>query len=210
MEQDKGKEWYEKSCDPFRSAHWAKYWLEEAGGGLVFVFDPNGDNAFRMGGNSKNANAIWLLNWLEALGRAKATGGRVIQIIVPGGKDNPSGLSKMQEAEALMASMWGVEVVKLDCREVKGCAGMEHFEKMAGWKELMAIGQEAALEVKQAEADATFAEIDTDGDGFITRAEVIVYITKQGGTEEQANGTFDELDTDKDGKLTKEEFRAAF
>ena len=63
---------------------------------------------------------------------------------------------------------------------------------------------------RQAEADAMFAEIDTDGDGFLTREEVIVYITKQGGTEEQASGTFDQLDTDKDGKLTKEEFRKAF
>ena len=43
-----------------------------------------------------------------------------------------------------------------------------------------------------------FAEIDTDGDGFLTREEVIAYITKQGGTEEQANGTFDQLDTDKE------------
>ena len=39
----------------------------ERGTGVVFVFDPNGDNAFLMGGNSKNANAIWLLNWLKAL-----------------------------------------------------------------------------------------------------------------------------------------------
>ena len=134
-----------QSCDPFASAHEAKLNLEKAGGGLIFVFDPNGDNAFLMGGNSKNANAIWLLNWLKALGRAKATGGRVIQIIVPGGKDvtedNPEGLSHMQKAEALMASMWGVEVVKLDCREVKGDPRLllGHFEKMAGWKELEAL-----------------------------------------------------------------------
>ena len=144
MEQDKGKEWSSwsdptLSCDPFRTAHQAKYWLEEGADGLVFVFDPNGDNAFLMGGNSKNANAIWLLNWLKALARAKATGGRVIQIIVPGGPNNPSGLSKMQEAEALMASMWGVEVVKLDCREVKVCASKRHFDKMAGWAELTAL-----------------------------------------------------------------------
>ena len=61
-----------------------------------------------------------------------------------------------------------------------------------------------------AQADAMFAEIDTDDDGFLTREEVIVYITKQGGTEEQANGTFDQLDTDKDGKVSKAELRAAF
>ena len=81
----------------------------------------------------------WLLNWLKALQRAKETGGRVIQIIVPGGPNNPGGLSKMQEAEALMASMWGVEVVKLDCREVKGYADYIKFEKMAGWKDLEAL-----------------------------------------------------------------------
>ena len=157
------------------------------------------------------------LNWLEALQRAKETGGRVIQIIVPGGKDvtddNPEGLSHMQKAEALMASMWGVEVVKLDCREVKGYAGPKpgmsgdgEFEKMAGWAELKAIGQQAALEAVQAEADATFAEIDTDGDGLLTREEYVAYhTTKEGFTEEVANAEFDQLDTDKDGKLTKEE-----
>ena len=53
--------------------------------------------------------------------------------------DNPEGLSHMQKAEALMASMWGVEVVKLDCREVEGCAGSMAFEKMAGWAELKAL-----------------------------------------------------------------------
>ena len=53
--------------------------------------------------------------------------------------DNPEGLSHMQKAEALMASMWGVEVVKLDCREVKTFAGEGDFAKMAGWAELMAL-----------------------------------------------------------------------
>ena len=142
MERDKGKQ-SGKSCDPFFSAHHAKERLEKFGDGIVFVFDPNGDNAFLMGGNSKNANAIWLLNWLKALQRAKETGGRVIQIIVPGGKDvtedNPEGLSHMQKAEALMASMWGVEVVKLDCRELKDYAYKGELEEMAGWAELMAL-----------------------------------------------------------------------
>ena len=139
MERDKGKEPGEQSCDPFMSAHNAKYYLEDGTDGIVFVFDPNGDNAFLMGGNSKSANAIWLLNWLKALARAKATGGCVIQIIVPGGPNNPSGLSHMQKAEALMASMWGVEVVKLDCREVKSAASLNAFKTMAGWAELEAL-----------------------------------------------------------------------
>ena len=141
MEQDKGKEPKEQSCDPFMSAHYAKVYLENLSSkGIVFVFNPNGDNAFLMGGNSKSANAIWLLNWLKALARAKATGGCVIQIIVPGGPNNPSGLSHMQKAEALMASMWGVEVVKLDCiREVKWYAGESDFKEMAGWAELEAL-----------------------------------------------------------------------
>ena len=120
----------------------------------------------------------------------------------------------MQKAEALMASMWGVEVVKLDCREVKGYADKRHFEEMAGWAELMRLEdpnwQSPRQAAAKAEAYAKFAKIDTDGDGFLTREEVIVYITKQGGTEEQANGTFDQLDTDKDGKVSKAELRAAF
>ena len=61
-----------------------------------------------------------------------------------------------------------------------------------------------------AQADNMFAEIDTDGDGFLSRAEVTEYIKRQGGTEDEANEEVDELDTNKDGKLSKEEFRAAF
>ena len=46
-----GQEAGEQSCDPFESAHFAKIFLERLGG--VFVFDPNGDNAFLMGGNRR-------------------------------------------------------------------------------------------------------------------------------------------------------------
>ena len=131
QKQDEGKEYWEQSCDPFRSAHCAKEALEHADG--VFVFDPNGDNAFLMKGDSNAANAIWLLNWLAALERAQETGGRVVQVVVP------PGLSHMQEAEATMAKAWGVPVVKLDCSEVKRAAGAWDLEKMAGWAELEAL-----------------------------------------------------------------------
>ena len=48
-----------------------------------------------------------------------------------------------------------------------------------------------------------FAEIDTDGDGFITREELTADHLGRGGTEEEANEEFDQLDTDKDGKLSE-------
>ena len=66
-----------------------------------------------MGGNSKNECHL-VAELAEGVAASERDGGRV-QIIVPGGKDvtedNPEGLSHMQKAEALMASMWGVEVV---------------------------------------------------------------------------------------------------
>ena len=86
-----------------------------------------------MKGDSNAANAIWLLNWLAALERARETGGRVVQVVVP------PGLSHMQEAEATMAKAWGVPVVKLDCTKVELVAVASDFEKMAGWKELIAL-----------------------------------------------------------------------
>ena len=48
----------------------------------------------------------------------------------------------MQEAEASMAEDKGVPVVRLDCSEVEGAnvsADLHDFQKMAGWKELMAL-----------------------------------------------------------------------
>ena len=73
------------------------------------------------------------------MGRAKATGGRVVQIFAPGG------LSEMQEAEASMAEDKGVPVVRLDCSELKyHWAELRHLKEMAGWKELMALAPKKA------------------------------------------------------------------
>ena len=192
--------------------------------GTCMVFDPNTTNAYIMDGNSDNANAIWLRNWREVgLENARKTGGWCIQVLVAGG------MSEMQRAEESMARSEGVPVIKLhlDKERVYSTRFEPYLKalleamktKPKAEKRTMTYYPEAVVLTKddlqrmqrQAEADAMFAEIDTDGDGFLTREEVIVYITtKQGGTEEEANGTFDQLDTDKDGKLSKEEFRAAF
>ena len=146
------------------------------------------------------------------------------------------GPSEMQRAEESMARSEGVPVIKLhlDKEQVSYSRDFEPYLKalleamktrpkavertMTYYPEAVELTkvdvERMQLEERQAEADAQadaiFAEIDTDGDGFLTREEVIVYITKQGGTEEQASGTFDQLDTDKDGKVSKEELRAAF
>ena len=51
----------------------------------------------------------------------------------------------MQEAEASMAEDKGVPVVRLDCSEVKVLlCDLGDFEKMAGWKELMALAPKKA------------------------------------------------------------------
>ena len=43
-----------------------------------------------------------------------------------------------------MAEDKGVPVVRLDCSEVKRWASLSDFEKMAGWKELMALAPKKA------------------------------------------------------------------
>ena len=142
----------------------------------------------------------------------------------------------MQRAEESMAKSEGVPVIKLhvDKEQVVQLSkiGVARnnmapylkalFEAMKtkpkAEKRTMTYYQEAVVLTKddlqrmqtQAQADAVFAEIDTDGDGVITRAELTADHLGRGGTEEEANEEFDQLDTDKDGKLTKEEFRAAF
>ena len=103
------------------------------------VFDPNGDNAFLMTGDPEAANAIWLQNWRDVgLARARETGGRVIQIVVP------PGLSDMQKAEAGMAESEGVDVVRLDCSEVAFSAHEGHFKEMPGWAELTGLAERVA------------------------------------------------------------------
>jgi hypothetical protein len=76
------------------------------------VFNPNSDNAFLMGGNKRDANDIWLLNWREHLELSKRTGGKMIQIVVC------PDLSNMQQAEESMAHDKGVPVVKFDVQGI--------------------------------------------------------------------------------------------
>ena len=70
-----------------------------------------------------------------AMARAKETGGRLVQIIVPGG------LSPAQQAEADLAEESGVEVVRLDCTTCEGCVSEAQLAEMEGWWELKAFGK---------------------------------------------------------------------
>ena len=66
---------------------------------------------------------------------------------------------------------------------------------------------------KQAEADADFTAIDTDGDGFVTYAELSAYYTilaASRGGQREAKSMIDHFDANKDGKISKEEFRKAY
>ena len=122
-------------CDPVTSSRNIKIALEKASG--VRVFEPNADNnAFFIGDRSESVAGTWLRNWREiGLKRAKETGGRVIQVVVP------PGLSDMQRSEADMAADQGVPIVRLDCTAVELTANTADLKKMAGWMELTGLAQ---------------------------------------------------------------------
>mmetsp|Transcript_7830 Transcript_7830/g.15955 ORF Transcript_7830/g.15955 Transcript_7830/m.15955 type:complete len:111 (-) Transcript_7830:33-365(-) len=68
-----------------------------------------------------------LRNWCSdmcGLGRVRATGGVVLQLLVPPGP------SDYQIAEADMARKEGVEVVVVDCTDIKNEASEHTFEEM--------------------------------------------------------------------------------
>ena len=59
------------------------------------------------------------------------------------------------------------------------------------------------------QAERTFAEIDTDGDGVLTQDELLIYLLETQGFEpEEVSAVFRQLDTDGDGVVTKAEFVA--
>ena len=129
------------SCDPFTSSGNIKTALEKVSG--VRVFNPNVDNSalgtplqLTSATDSEAATGVWLRNWREiGLKRAKETGGRVIQVVVP------PGLSDMQRSEADMAADQGVPIVRLDCTAVELTANTADLKKMAGWMELTGLAQ---------------------------------------------------------------------
>merc|ERR1719453_900637 len=57
----------------------------------------------------------------------------------------------------------------------------------------------------KSDAEAIFAIIDVNGDGAISRGELLKHLTNAGYTETAVNNIFDKLDTNQDGVLSKEE-----
>lgn len=62
----------------------------------------------------------------------------------------------------------------------------------------------------EAEADAVFVVIDTNGDGSISKPEIMAHLTKAGYSEVAVNTLFTKLDSNNDGEISKEELRAGF
>jgi Ca2+-binding EF-hand superfamily protein len=60
------------------------------------------------------------------------------------------------------------------------------------------------------DADAVFFVIDENGDGSISREELMAHLTKAGYTEQAVNTVFDKLDGDDDGTISRNELREGF
>jgi hypothetical protein len=114
------------SCDPARSASNLQRYLQEVAG--VRVFNPHEEGQFLTEGDVAQANGWYCLNVRSAefgLERVRATGGTVLQLLVPPGP------SPMQVAEADMAREKGVPVLTIDCTALRGEAFDYHFAEMA-------------------------------------------------------------------------------
>jgi len=70
-------------------------------------------------------------------------------------------------------------------------------------------GVDVASDV-EADADAVFSVIDVDGDGSITRTELVLHLHKAGYSEDACNMLFEKLDTNQDEVISREELRAGF
>ena len=105
--------------------------------GRVIVFNPN-TGQFPFNEGRPGGRQCHLAAQLAQGARPRQEDGRPLRA-----NNRKRRFSEMQEAEASMAEDKGVPVVRLDCSEVKGYADLSDLEKMAGWKELMALAPEA-------------------------------------------------------------------
>merc|ERR1719486_1759785 len=72
-----------------------------------------------------------------------------------------------------------------------------------------ALPEDVCRDVK-ADADAVFAVIDVNGDGEISRDELVAHLTGAGYTEAAVNLILDKLDTNQDASLSQDELRKGF
>lgn len=97
------------------------------------------------------------------------------------------------------------EIIEASERNTNGSIDQSEF--MALWVAFKAkIGEEGETE---AEIKTAFKEYDLDGDGYITKDEMVEAITKMGfvsNTEEEASKCLKEMDLDGDGKVSYAEF----
>jgi Ca2+-binding EF-hand superfamily protein len=73
-----------------------------------------------------------------------------------------------------------------------------------------AIPDSEVCDAIEADANAVFAIIDVNGDGGISREELMSHLTKAGYNEKAVGVLFDKLDTNKDDEISKEELTAGF
>jgi len=124
---------------------------------------------------------------------------------------NKNNKVKTEEIIALIQDLGG----KLTCPHVQrllsaaeqsrsGSLDMEEFLEL--WERFKGTEGEEESEEEILEA---FNDYDTDGDGYISRQDMVQALTRMGSirdTEEEAGKCMEEMDLDKDGKVSYAEF----
>mmetsp|Transcript_52415 Transcript_52415/g.61211 ORF Transcript_52415/g.61211 Transcript_52415/m.61211 type:complete len:230 (+) Transcript_52415:65-754(+) len=72
---------------------------------------------------------------------------------------------------------------------------------------LNAVADDANVETINQDADAIFNVIDSDGNGFVSRKELIDHLSGAGYTGEVIDKIFNKMDKNNDGEISKQEFQ---
>ena len=123
--------------------------------------------------------------------------------------------SRRPTTEMLRLLLFPAVVAAMTCRSTMSLwssramtPAMTHVLRVANPHKCMAEQTEPTYSILEQDADAVFNVVDIDGDGSVTKDELIAHLTSCGYQQGAVDKIFEKLDTDGSGCLSREELRA--